>query len=53
MLYVNGTLSQTLAAGTGSVTAVRLGSVTTTGNNTLMYFDAFASKRTVSPLVGP
>ena len=53
VLYVNGTLSQTLAAGTGSVTAVRLGSVTTTGNNTLMYFDAFASKRTVSPLVGP
>jgi len=52
-LYVNGTLSQTLTATTGNVGAVRLGSVTSTGNNTLMYFDAFASKRTVSPLVGP
>jgi FtsP/CotA-like multicopper oxidase with cupredoxin domain len=52
-LFVNGTLSQTLTAGAGSVGAVRLGSVTATGNATLMYFDAFASKRSVSPLVGP
>jgi FtsP/CotA-like multicopper oxidase with cupredoxin domain len=52
-LYVNGTLSQTLTASTGSVGAVRMGSVTATGNATLMYFDAFASKRSVSPLVGP
>jgi Multicopper oxidase len=52
-LYVNGTLAQTLTAGTGSVSAVRLGSVTGTGNATLLYFDAFVSKRSVSPLVGP
>jgi hypothetical protein len=52
-LYVNGTLSQTLTASAGSVGAVRLGSVTATGNATLMYFDAFAAKRSVSPLVGP
>ncbi len=52
-LTVNGTLSQTLTAGTGSVSAVRLGSVTSGGSNTLMYFDAFASKRSVSPLIGP
>jgi len=32
---------------------VRLGSVTNGGNSTLEYFDAFASKRTVSPLIGP
>ena len=35
------------------MSAVRLGSVTNTGNNVLMYFDAFASKRSVSPLFGP
>lgn len=52
-LYVNGTLSQTLTAATGNVGAVRLGSVTATGNAALMYFDAFASKRSTSPLVGP
>ncbi len=53
-LYVNGALSQTIAtAATGSVGAVRLGSVTNTGASTLMYFDAFASKRSVSPLWGP
>ena len=52
-LYVNGALSQTLTPGTGSVGAVRLGSVTSTGNATVMYFDGFASKRTVSPLIGP
>ena len=33
-LYVNGALSQTLTAGAGSVGAVRLGSVTATGNAT-------------------
>jgi FtsP/CotA-like multicopper oxidase with cupredoxin domain len=52
-LYVNGTLSQTLTAGTGSVGAVRMGSVTGTGNSTSMYVDAFASKRSVSTLIGP
>jgi len=52
-IYVNGVLSQTLSAGAGSVGAVRLGSVTTGGNSTLEFFDAFASKRTVSPLFGP
>jgi FtsP/CotA-like multicopper oxidase with cupredoxin domain len=53
-LYVNGALAQTLATtSTGSVGAIRLGSVTSTGANTLMYFDAFASKRQVSPLIGP
>ena len=51
-LYVNGALSQALVAGTNSVGAVRLGSVTGNGNTTLMYFDAFASKRTASPLIG-
>jgi hypothetical protein len=52
-LYVNGTLAQTITtANTGSVTAVRLGSVTAGPSNTLMYFDAFASKRSVSPLIG-
>ncbi len=53
-LYVNGVSSQTLTTtSTSSVAAVRLGSVTNTGNATLMYFDAFASKRSVSPLFGP
>ncbi len=52
-LYVNGALSQTLTAGAGSVAAVRLGSVTSGGSNTLEFFDAFASKRSVSPLLGP
>ena len=53
-LYVNGTLSQTInTANTGSVAAVRLGSVTSGGSSTLEFFDAFASKRTVSPLIGP
>ena len=33
--------------------AVRLGSVTSGSSSTLMYFDAFASKRSVSPLIGP
>ncbi len=53
-LTVNGVLAQTLTTtSTSSVGAVRLGSVTNTGNATLMYFDAFASKRSVSPLFGP
>ena len=52
-LYVNGTLSQTLTAGAGSVGAVRLGSLTSTGNAAGLYFDAFASKRSASPLIGP
>jgi hypothetical protein len=52
-LYVNGTLSQTLTAGAGSVGAFRLGSVTNGGSNILEYFDALSAKRSVSPLVGP
>ena len=53
-LIVNGVVAQTLTTtSTGSVAAVRMGSVTSTGNSTLMYFDAFGSKRTVSPLIGP
>jgi hypothetical protein len=53
-LTVNGTLAQTLTTtSTASVGAVRLGSVTSGGSSTLMYFDAFASKRSVSPLYGP
>ena len=54
VLYVDGASIQTLAtASTGSVGSVRLGSVTNGGSNILMYFDAFASKRSVSPLFGP
>ena len=52
-LYVNGSLVQTLTATTGSVAAVRLGSVTSGGNATLEYFDTFASKRLITPLIGP
>ncbi len=52
-LFVNGNLSQTLTAGTGAVAAVRLGAVTSGGGSTLEYFDAFASRRSVSPLIGP
>jgi hypothetical protein len=51
VLYVNGVSSQTLTATNGSVASVRLGSVTNAGNNTLMFFDAFASKRSVNPLL--
>jgi FtsP/CotA-like multicopper oxidase with cupredoxin domain len=54
MLYVNGASSQTLTTtSTNSIGSVRLGSVTSGGNATIEYFDAFASKRTVSPLIGP
>jgi hypothetical protein len=52
-LTVNGTLVQTVTANGNSIGAVRLGSVTSGGSSTLMYFDAFASKRTLSPLFGP
>ena len=51
-LYVNGVLSQTLTASAGSIGAVRLGSVTSGGSNILMYFDNFASKRSVLALLG-
>jgi len=54
VLYVDGASSQTLTtASIGSVAAVRLGSVTSGGSATIESFDAFVSKRTVSPLVGP
>jgi hypothetical protein len=57
VLYVDGVAVQNLATtSANSVGGVRLGSVTDAGNNTnlgLEYFDAFASKRTVSPLIGP
>jgi FtsP/CotA-like multicopper oxidase with cupredoxin domain len=55
-LYLNGAAApaQTLAVtSNASVTTVRLGSVTSGGSATLEYFDAFASKRSVSPLFGP
>jgi FtsP/CotA-like multicopper oxidase with cupredoxin domain len=51
-LSVNGTPQQTLTASAGSVGAVRLGSVTSGGSSTAEYFDAFASKSTLSPLLG-
>ena len=52
-LYVGGTQVQSLnTTSTGAVTAVRMGSVTNTGNSTLMYFDAFSSKRSVATLIG-
>jgi len=53
VLYVNGVSSQTLGGASGSVTAFRLGSVTGNGNSTDLHFDAFAAKRTLSPLFGP
>jgi hypothetical protein len=53
-LYVNGVSAQTLTTtSTSSIAAVRLGSVTSTGSSTALYFDAFSSKRGVSPLIGP
>jgi hypothetical protein len=51
-LYVNGALSQTLTGAAGNVGAFRLGSVTSGGSATLMYFDGFTAKRTVTPLIG-
>lgn len=51
-LYVNGTvLSQSRTATNNSIGSVRLGSVTNSGNATLMYFDNFASKRLPAPLL--
>ncbi len=53
-LYVDGGLAQTINTGaTGNVSSVRLGSVTSGGSTTLENFDAFSSKRLVSPLIGP
>jgi FtsP/CotA-like multicopper oxidase with cupredoxin domain len=54
-LVVNGTAVQTLTTttNTSSVGSVRLGSVTSGGNNTLEYFDAFVAKRSPTPLIGP
>jgi FtsP/CotA-like multicopper oxidase with cupredoxin domain len=51
-LYVNGVLGQTLTATSGSIGGVRLGSVTSGGSSTLLFFDGFTAKRTVSPLIG-
>jgi FtsP/CotA-like multicopper oxidase with cupredoxin domain len=53
-LHVNGAPAQSLpVASAASVTAVRMGAVTATPNNVALHFDAFASKRSVSPLLGP
>lgn len=53
-LTVNGATTQTLTTtSTGAVAAVRLGSVANGTSATLEYFDAFASKRSVTPLLGP
>ncbi|MEZ5409252.1 MAG: multicopper oxidase domain-containing protein [Acidimicrobiales bacterium] len=52
-LYVNGTLAQTVTTtANGSVSTFRLGSVTSGGSNTFMYFDAFSAKRSITPLIG-
>jgi FtsP/CotA-like multicopper oxidase with cupredoxin domain len=54
VLYVNGSVaSQTLSATANSISSVQLGSITSGGSNTLEYFDAFASKRSVATLIGP
>jgi hypothetical protein len=51
-LYVNGTaVSQFLNATNNTIGSVRLGSVTITGDATLMFFDNFASKRLPAPLL--
>ena len=56
-LYLNGAAAaaQSLTVtSNASVSTVRLGSVTSGGAATpLEYFDSFASKRSVSPLIGP
>ena len=50
VLYVNGVSSQTLATtSTNTIGSVRLGSVSVGSSATLMYFDNFASKRSVTP----
>ncbi len=51
VLYINGVPAQTITATAGSVSSVRLGSVTNVGTAALMFFDAFASKRSVTPLL--
>jgi hypothetical protein len=52
VLYVNGTVaSQSLTATNNSIGSVRFGSVTSGGSATSMYFDSFASKRLVTPLL--
>ena len=48
-----GTADQSLAATANLVGQVRLGSVISGGSSTLEYFDAFASKRSVTTLFGP
>ncbi len=54
VLYVDGVSSQTLATtSTGAVASIRLGVVTGGSGTTLEFFDAFSSKNSVSPLVGP
>jgi FtsP/CotA-like multicopper oxidase with cupredoxin domain len=58
-LYVNSTslfaqsLNNTNTVSNGAVGRLRLGSVTTGSSSTLMYFDAFSSKRSVASLIGP
>ena len=56
-LWVNSTAvaaDQSLTVtSSAAVAAVRLGSVTGTGASTAMSFDAFVSKRSTTPLVGP
>jgi hypothetical protein len=47
------TAVQSLSAGNNSVGGFRLGSVTSSGNATLEYFDAFSAKRSATPLYGP
>ena len=52
VLYVDNVSSQTVNhTSTSSISSVRLGSVTSGGSNTAMSFDAFASKRSVAPLL--
>jgi len=50
-LFVGGSLvaNQSLTANTNSVGQFRLGSVTSGGNATLEYFDAFLAKRSTTP----
>jgi hypothetical protein len=54
VLYLNGVSVQTIntTTVTSSIGAIRMGSVTGSGNNTLMFFDQFASKRLTTPLLG-
>jgi hypothetical protein len=54
-LFVGGSASavDTLAATANSVVGVWMGSVTSGGSSTPMYFDDFSSKTSVTPLFGP